>query len=162
MTAARFVPEAVSGAARSGWVETARRRFSTPCFMPVGTRGAVRLLDAADLDLLGPQVVLANAYHLMLRPGAATVAALGGLHRFTGWDGALLTDSGGFQIFSLAPAVDDEGVTFRSVYDGSSHRLHGCKRSSLDLLADIIDMLRVVLPGNVIGPKIPLHAGIMD
>jgi queuine tRNA-ribosyltransferase len=91
--------------------------------MPVGTRGAVRLLDAADLDALGPQVVLANTYHLMLRPGAATVAALGGLHHFTGWGGHLLTDSGGYQVFSLSPAVDDEGVTFRSTYDGSSHRL---------------------------------------
>jgi queuine tRNA-ribosyltransferase len=91
--------------------------------MPVGTRGAVRLLDAQDLDLLGPQVVLANAYHLMLRPGADVVEALGGLHRFTGWDGHLLTDSGGFQVFSLNPRTDDDGVTFRSVYDGSSHRL---------------------------------------
>jgi queuine tRNA-ribosyltransferase len=91
--------------------------------MPVGTRGAVRLLDAEDLDRLGPQVVLANAYHLMLRPGADVVAALGGLHRFTGWGGHLLTDSGGYQVFSLNPRVDDDGVTFRSVYDGSVHRL---------------------------------------
>ena len=72
---------------------------------------------------LGPQVVLANTYHLMLRPGAEVVEALGGLHRFTGWDGHLLTDSGGFQVFSLKPRIDDDGVTFRSVYDGSSHRL---------------------------------------
>jgi queuine tRNA-ribosyltransferase len=91
--------------------------------MPVGTRGAVRLLDAGDLDALGPQVVLANTYHLMLRPGAEVVEQLGGLHRFTGWGGHLLTDSGGFQVFSLAPRVDDDGVTFRSTYDGSSHRL---------------------------------------
>jgi queuine tRNA-ribosyltransferase len=91
--------------------------------MPVGTRGAVRLLDAADLDDLGPQIVLANTYHLMLRPGAETVSALGGLHRFTGWSGHILTDSGGFQVFSLSPRVDDDGVTFRSTYDGSLHRL---------------------------------------
>jgi queuine tRNA-ribosyltransferase len=91
--------------------------------MPVGTRGAVKLLDSADLDLLEPQIVLANTYHLMLRPGAETVAALGGLNRFTGWDGLYLTDSGGFQVFSLGPQVDDEGVTFRSTYDGSRHRL---------------------------------------
>jgi queuine tRNA-ribosyltransferase len=91
--------------------------------MPVGTRGAVRLLDAADLDALGPQVVLANAYHLMLRPGADVIASLGGLHRFTGWDGHLLTDSGGYQVFSLQPDVDDDGVTFRSTYDGSRIRL---------------------------------------
>jgi queuine tRNA-ribosyltransferase len=114
---------ATDGPARAGVVSTARGSFSTPAFMPVGTRGAVKLLDADDLDDLGAQIVLANTYHLMLRPGAATVAGMGGLHRFTGWEGHLLTDSGGFQVFSLAPQVDDAGVTFRSVYDGSSHRL---------------------------------------
>ncbi len=120
---ARLIVEHLDGLARAGVVQTARGAFTTPCFMPVGTRGAVRLLDAEDLDGLGPQVVLANAYHLMLRPGADVVAALGGLHRFTGWGGHLLTDSGGFQVFSLSPRIDDDGVTFRSVYDGSSHRL---------------------------------------
>ncbi|HET9078518.1 MAG TPA: tRNA guanosine(34) transglycosylase Tgt [Acidimicrobiales bacterium] len=123
MIPARFETEASSGAARTGTVLTARGSFRTPCFMPVGTRGAVKLLDAGDLDALGPQVVLANTYHLMLRPGSDVVAALGGLHHFTGWDGHMLTDSGGFQVFSLNPAVDDDGVTFRSVYDGSRHRL---------------------------------------
>lgn len=123
MGAARLIIEHVDGWARSAVVETARGTFTTPCFMPVGTRGAVRLLDADDLDRLGPQVVLANAYHLMLRPGADVVRSLGGLHRFTGWAGHLLTDSGGFQVFSLNPRIDDDGVTFRSVYDGSSHRL---------------------------------------
>lgn len=121
MRPARFEPEATDGSARAGWVQTARGRFSTPCFMPVGTRGAVKLLDAADLDALGPQVVLGNTYHLMMRPGVDTVAALGGLHRFTGWSGHMLTDSGGFQVFSLGPSVDDDGVTFRSTYDGSRH-----------------------------------------
>jgi queuine tRNA-ribosyltransferase len=111
------------GAARAGTVETARGTFATPCFMPVGTRGAVKLLDGSDLEALGTEMVLANAYHLMLRPGADVVAALGGLHRFTGWDRHVLTDSGGFQVFSLNPDVDDDGVTFRSVYDGSVHRL---------------------------------------
>ncbi len=91
--------------------------------MPVGTRGAVRLLSAADLDDLGVRVVLANTYHLMLRPGVGVIAAMGGLHRFEGWGGHLLTDSGGYQVFSLGPRVDDDGVTFRSTYDGSSHRL---------------------------------------
>ena len=123
MRAARFSLRASHGAARVGTVETARGVFSTPCFMPVGTRGAVKLLDAGDLDALGPQVLLANTYHLMLRPGADVVADLGGLHRFTGWGGHMLTDSGGFQVFSLNPRVDDDGVTFRSVYDGSEHRL---------------------------------------
>ncbi len=115
--------EATAGQARAGRVTTARGSFETPCFMPVGTRGAVRHLTAADLEVVGTQVLLANTYHLMLRPGADTVAAAGGLHRFTGWDGHLLTDSGGFQVFSLSPAVDDDGVTFRSTYDGTVHRL---------------------------------------
>jgi queuine tRNA-ribosyltransferase len=91
--------------------------------MPVGTRGAVRLLDAGDLDELAPQVVLANTYHLMLRPGVEVVESIGGLHPFTGWHGHLLTDSGGFQVFSLPTRIDDDGVTFRSSYDGSLHRL---------------------------------------
>jgi queuine tRNA-ribosyltransferase len=109
--------------ARAGVLRTPRGSVDTPCFMPVGTRGAVRTLGAADLEELGVSVVLANTYHLMLRPGAETVAALGGLHRFVGWDRHLLTDSGGYQVFSLRPAVDDDGVTFRSTYDGSIHRL---------------------------------------
>jgi queuine tRNA-ribosyltransferase len=115
--------EGAEGSARAGRAITARGSFETPCFMPVGTRGAVKLLDSADLDLLAPQVVLANTYHLMLRPGVQTIASLGGLHQFTGWDGHILTDSGGYQVFSLAPSVDDDGVDFRSTYDGSSHRL---------------------------------------
>ena len=123
MRPAALTVVATDGTARAGVVSTARGSFPTPAFMPVGTRGAVRLLDAADLEDLGAHVVLANTYHLMLRPGENTVAALGGLHRFTGWGGQILTDSGGFQVFSLAPQVDDGGVTFRSTYDGSAHRL---------------------------------------
>ena len=91
--------------------------------MPVGTRGAVKYLSAADYDALGAEIVLANTYHLMLRPGADVVARFGGLGAFAGWDGLTLTDSGGYQVFSLGPKIDDDGVTFRSVYDGSSHRL---------------------------------------
>ncbi|MEY2399112.1 MAG: queuine tRNA-ribosyltransferase [Actinomycetota bacterium] len=115
--------EARDGAARTGFVTTARGSFATPAFMPVGTRGSVKAVDAADLQSVGAEVVLGNTYHLMLRPGADVVAALGGLGRFSGWTGHTLTDSGGFQVFSLNPAVDDDGVTFRSTYDGSSHRL---------------------------------------
>jgi queuine tRNA-ribosyltransferase len=118
-----FEVTAADGPARAGTLHTPRGRVTTPAFMPVGTRGAVRTLSSADLDDLGVQVMLANTYHLMLRPGAELVAELGGLHRFTAWDGHILTDSGGFQIFSLAPKVDDEGVTFRSTYDGDTHRL---------------------------------------
>ena len=123
MTAARFEVAATCGPARAGWVHTPRGSFPTPCFMPVGTRGAVRLLSAEDLDALGTKVVLGNTYHLMLRPGAECIAELGGLHRFTGFSGHMLTDSGGYQVFSLSPHVDDDGVTFRSTYDGSMHRL---------------------------------------
>jgi queuine tRNA-ribosyltransferase len=121
MTALEVV--ATDGAARTGVAITARGTYRTPCFMPVGTRGAVKLLSAADYERLGAEIVLANTYHLMLRPGADVVAALGGLGRFSGWDGLTLTDSGGYQVFSLEPDVDDDGVTFRSTYDGSLHRL---------------------------------------
>ncbi len=117
-----FHIEATEGKARAGWLETARGRIATPCFMPVGSRGAVKLLSAEDLDDLGVQVVLANTYHLALRPGVDVVAAMGGLHRFTGWDGHFLTDSGGYQVMSLPCSLDDDGVTFRSSYDGSWQR----------------------------------------
>jgi queuine tRNA-ribosyltransferase len=122
-----FTVESTDGDARAGRAVTASgRTFVTPAFMPVGTRGAVRTLDSEDLLRTGAEIVLANTYHLMLRPGADAVAALGGLHRFTGWAGPMLTDSGGFQVFSLPAGtvhVDDDGVTFRSAYDGSEHRL---------------------------------------
>ncbi|HTN78571.1 MAG TPA: tRNA guanosine(34) transglycosylase Tgt [Acidimicrobiales bacterium] len=111
------------GHARATLATTPRGQIRTPCFMPVGTRAAVKHLTADDLTELGVQVVLANTYHLMLRPGAEVVSSLGGLHRFMGFDGHVLTDSGGFQVFSLSPQVDDDGVTFRSVYDGSTQRL---------------------------------------
>ena len=118
-----FVPTAVDGAARTGVATTARGAYTTPCFMPVGTRGAVKYLSAEDYERLGVQIVLGNTYHLMLRPGADVIARFGGLGQFSGWDGLTLTDSGGYQVFSLEPRVDDDGVTFRSTYDGSSHRL---------------------------------------
>jgi len=114
---------ATDGSARRGEVQTGRGVFPTPCFMPVGTRGTVRTLDAGDLAEIGVDVVLANTYHLMLRPGADVVAAAGGVHGFAGWPRHVLTDSGGFQVFSLRPQVDDGGVTFRSTYDGSRQRL---------------------------------------
>ena len=120
---ADFTAESVSGEARTGTVTTARGTFSTPCFMPVGTRGAVPHLDSGDLEALGVEVVLANTYHLMLRPGAETVARLGGIHGFASWHGHVLTDSGGYQVYSLDPEVDDDGASFKSVYDGSACRL---------------------------------------
>lgn len=114
---------ATDGAARAGIVTLSRGTYLTPTFMPVGTRGAVKYLSSADYEQLGAQIVLGNTYHLMLRPGADLVARLGGLGAFAGWRGLTLTDSGGFQVFSLEPDVDDDGVTFTSTYDGSQHRL---------------------------------------
>jgi queuine tRNA-ribosyltransferase len=118
----RFELLAAEGAARTGVAHTARGSYRTPCFMPVGTRGAIKYLSAADYERLGAEIVLGNTYHLMLRPGAETVAHFGGIGKFADWHGLTLTDSGGFQVFSLEPKVDDDGVTFKSTYDGSSHR----------------------------------------
>jgi queuine tRNA-ribosyltransferase len=111
---------AADGDARTGVLLTPHGSIATPAFMPVGTRGTVRLVGSEDLESLGASIVLANTYHLMLRPGATVVGDLGGLHGFMGWNGPVLTDSGGFQIFSLDPAVDEEGVRFKSSYDGSA------------------------------------------
>ncbi len=123
MSVSRIEIDATDGPARVGRVVTARGSYPVPAFMPVGTRGSVKSLDSRDLEALGAGVVLANTYHLMLRPGADVVAALGGLHRFSGWSGHTLTDSGGFQVHSLRPEVDDDGVTFSSIYDGKKVRL---------------------------------------
>jgi queuine tRNA-ribosyltransferase len=114
------------GGARAGVLETAHGVVETPVFMPVGTKASVKALLPAELRDLGTQIVLGNTYHLHFRPGADLIADLGGLHRFMAWDGPILTDSGGFQVFSLrhtADRVDDDGVTFQSVYDGSRARL---------------------------------------
>jgi queuine tRNA-ribosyltransferase len=117
-----FEVDATDGPARAGTATTARGTYTTPLFMPVGTRAAIKYLSAADYERVGAQIVLGNTYHLMLRPGAEVVERFGGLGRFAGWDGLTLTDSGGFQVFSLDPKVDDDGVTFKSTYDGSTHR----------------------------------------
>jgi queuine tRNA-ribosyltransferase len=119
----RLAVSATDGAARVGTVTTARGTFRTPVFMPVGTRAAVRTLSSTDLEDLGAEIILANTYHLMLRPGADLVAELGGVHGFADWHGHLLTDSGGYQVFSLEPKVTDDGATFKSTYDGSTHHL---------------------------------------
>ena len=97
------------GQARTGVLRTAHGEVATPGFMPVGTRGTVRGIDAADLEGLGAQMLLANTYHLMLRPGEAVVAELGELQAFMGWRGPVLTDSGGYQVFSLEPRVSEDG-----------------------------------------------------
>jgi queuine tRNA-ribosyltransferase len=120
-----FEVTATDGAARAGILRTAHGHVQTPAFMAVGTKGTVKSLDPQELRTVGSQIILGNSYHLHFRPGDDVIAELGGLHAFSGWDGPLLTDSGGFQVFSLRDTlieVDDEGVTFRSVYDGSPER----------------------------------------
>ncbi|HZL07318.1 MAG TPA: tRNA guanosine(34) transglycosylase Tgt [Coriobacteriia bacterium] len=111
-------------AARSGVFHTAHGLVRTPTFMPVGTRATVKGLVPDQLRDLGAEIVLANTYHLFLRPGSDLIAEAGGLHAFMGWDRAILTDSGGFQVFSLADTfkLDDDGVTFQSIVDGAWHR----------------------------------------
>jgi len=119
-----FELEATSGRARAGRLHTPHGEVLTPCFMPVGTKATVKAVLPPTLRAVGAQVVLANTYHLYLRPGVELVRAHGGLHGFMGWPGPILTDSGGFQVFSLADTrvVSDDGVEFTSVYDGSRHR----------------------------------------
>lgn len=114
-----WVERARDGSARSGVFSTKHGDVATPNFMPVGTRASVKALDSTDLELLGATMVLANTYHLMLRPGDELIASLGGLHGFMNWNGPILTDSGGYQVFSLNPKIGEEGVTFRSTYDGA-------------------------------------------
>ena len=127
MTAAPFAfsVRATDGAARLGRVDTPHGGFDTPAFMPVGTQGSVKTLLQRDLEGLGAGIILGNTYHLMLRPGDALVARLGGLHRFIGWSRPILTDSGGYQVFSLASRrrIGEDGAEFRSHLDGSSHLL---------------------------------------
>ena len=111
-------------AARAGVIRTPHGEIPTPVFAPVGTQGTVKALSPADLQSLGATLILGNTYHLYLRPGPDLIADFGGLHNFMGWHGPILTDSGGFQVFSLEGLrdIDDDGVTFRSHLDGSIHR----------------------------------------
>jgi queuine tRNA-ribosyltransferase len=119
-----FELKAVDGRARAGLFRTPHGDISTPVFAPVGTQASVKALTPDQLETLGAQLILANTYHLFLRPGDQTVAKIGGLHAFASWSGPILTDSGGFQVFSLAKRrkVDADGVTFRSHLDGSEER----------------------------------------
>jgi queuine tRNA-ribosyltransferase len=118
-----FTLDADQGSARSGRFRTPRGTLETPAFMPVGTLGAVKTLSPSEVKGVGASIVLANTYHLFLRPGHRQVRELGGLHAFMRWDGPILTDSGGYQVFSLARLnrISDEGVEFQSHIDGSSH-----------------------------------------
>lgn len=147
-----FSVEARDGRARAGRLITPHGEVETPCFMPVGTKATVKAAAPTALVGIGIRVVLANAYHLYFRPGAEVIAAHGGLHGFMGWDGPILTDSGGFQVFSLADTrvVRDEGVEFSSIYDGSRHlftpRL--AMRIQEDLGADIVMCLDECPPAS--------------
>ena len=120
-----FTVTARDGAARAGILRTAHGEVRTPAYLPVGTKATVKAVDPDELRGLGAEIVLANTYHLHFRPGEEVIAELGGLHAFMAWDGPILTDSGGFQVFSLRDTLletDDDGVTFRSVYDGRPER----------------------------------------
>jgi len=120
-----FQVQATCGQARTGLLRTAHGIVETPVFMPVGTQATVKSLSSGDLEALGAQIILGNTYHLAMRPGHDLIAGLGGLHRFMSWSGAILTDSGGFQVFSQQGrrTVDEDGVTFQSHVDGSTQRL---------------------------------------
>ena len=121
----RFEVLASEGNARLGHIDTAHGRVRTPAFMPVGSAGSVKALYPDQVRACGTDIILGNTYHLMLRPGAERIAALGGLHGLIGWDGPILTDSGGFQVMSLAKLrkVSRNGVTFQSHLDGARHEL---------------------------------------
>jgi queuine tRNA-ribosyltransferase len=125
MAAFPFTITAGDGAARTGRLLTPRGAIETPCFMPLGTAATVKALTPDQVRQTGAMIILANTYHLMLRPGAERIARLGGLHRFMRWDGPILTDSGGFQVMSLGKinTVSEEAVTFQSHIDGSRHVL---------------------------------------
>jgi queuine tRNA-ribosyltransferase len=144
--------EARDGEARAGVLSTPHGRVQTPTFMPVGTKGTVKGLTPGDLRSAGAGVMLGNTYHLYLRPGPDLIREAGGLHGFTGWEGPMLTDSGGYQVFSLAHRrkISEKGVEFASVYDGSSHSFTPelTTRVQEDLGADIAMVLDECPPAN--------------
>jgi queuine tRNA-ribosyltransferase len=143
---------ATDGQARAGLYRTPHGDIPTPIFMPVGTRATVKAMAPRDLRDVGASIILGNTYHLYLRPGDERIARLGGLHKFMGWDSPILTDSGGFQVFSLSKRrkIDADGVTFRSHIDGSEHRFTPEKVIAIqeNLGADIIVCLDECAPAN--------------
>jgi queuine tRNA-ribosyltransferase len=148
-----FTVTATEGAARAGVLRTAHGDVPTPAFMPVGTKATVKTVDPDELRALGTTILLGNTYHLHFRPGDELIAELGGLHGFMGWDGPILTDSGGFQVFSLRDTiaqVDDDGVTFRSVYDGALTRFtpESVARCQANLMSDIAMCLDICPPAD--------------
>ena len=147
-----FTIDATNGPARTGRLTLPHGTVETPVFMPVGTQGTVRTLSPQDLVTVGASLVLANTYHLHVRPGEDVVATLGGLHRFMGWDRPLLTDSGGFQVFSLDGfrRVDEDGVEFQSHVDGARRRLTPERATEIQWIlgADVAMAFDHVVPGG--------------
>ena len=147
-----FRIEAEDGVARIGRLTLPHGEVRTPTFIPVGTQGTVRTLSPPDLRAIGTQMVLSNTYHLHVRPGEDVVAQLGGLHAFVAWDGPMLTDSGGFQVFSLEGSrrVDDDGVTFRSHVDGGERHISPERAMEIQWMLgpDIAMALDHVVPGT--------------
>ena len=145
MSTLRFSITHTHGAARRGVLTTPHGIVNTPAFMAVGTQGAVKAVTHRDLEDLGAEIVLANTYHLYLRPGADRIGRLGGLHKFIGWSRPILTDSGGYQVFSLAERrkIHEEGATFRSHLDGSEHLL--TPESAVDIQAQLGSDVSMVL-----------------
>jgi queuine tRNA-ribosyltransferase len=153
-----FTVEARDGAARAGRLVTPHGVVETPCFMPVGTKATVKAVEPRELQELGAQIVLGNTYHLYFRPGTDIVAAHGGLHGFMRWDGPILTDSGGFQVFSLENTriMRDDGVEFSSVYDGSRHVFTPALAMHIQeqLGADIVMAFDQCAPGTLPLPEL--------
>jgi queuine tRNA-ribosyltransferase len=147
------------GAARRGTLQTAHGVIETPAFMPVGTQGVVKAVTAQHLDEIGAQIILGNTYHLMLRPGDQLIARRGGLHRFIGWNKPILTDSGGYQVFSLAHRrkIKESGVEFSSHLDGSLHVL--TPERSVEIQANLGSDIAMVLDEC---PALPSTAAIID
>ena len=147
-----FQITAADGQARTGVLSTPHGDIETPVFMPVGTAAAVKSLTPVEIEASGANMILANTYHLMLRPGEELVQRAGGLHDFMSWPGAILTDSGGYQVFSLSERrkIDDDGVTFRSHVDGSRHRLTPERTMEVEqaLGADVAMILDECPPGG--------------
>jgi queuine tRNA-ribosyltransferase len=158
-----FALTATDGDARAGTLRTAHGDVQTPAFMPVGTKGTVKAVSPDELRAIGAPIVLGNTYHLHFRPGDELIAELGGLHRFMAWDRPILTDSGGFQVFSLRDTlldVDDDGVTFRSVYDGRAERFTPELSQEIQrrLGSDIAMCLDMVPPAGV--PRAELEEAV--
>ena len=153
-----FQVSATDGQARRGVLTTPHGRVHTPCFMPVGTRGAIKGLTHRDVEDVGAEIILGNTYHLHLRPGDDLIARAGGLHAFIGWPHPILTDSGGYQVFSLADRckVSEEGVTFRSHLDGALCALSPEKAT--DIQAQLGSDIAMVLD-ELIGPGRDARAG---